>query len=489
MSFPLGELLRGLDARIEGDATTEISGVAYHSRRVIPGVLFVALRGSHVDGHDFLGEAIGAGAAALLVEDRPTPRNVPAAVVRDTRAALAEVAARFYGNPGAALRLIGVTGTNGKTSTVRMIESILTRAGRRVGSSGTISVRLPGAEEPAELTTPESLDLQRTLARMREAGVEDVVLEVSSHSLAQGRIRPLRFAAAVCTNLSQDHLDYHGTMEAYAQAKAELFGPVYLDGVAVVPAGPGIGDRLARQAREIGRRVVSFARGSSSEGCYRTRDEQVGIEGSSFEVVTAEARHTIRVPLPGDFQIDNALAALATTHVLGASWAAIREGLAGCPPIPGRLERVGRGDPVVLVDYAHTPDALERVLGRVRPLVSGRLITLFGCGGDRDRTKRVPMAEAACRHSDHVIATSDNPRGEPPEAILEEIRPGLSGSYEIIIERRDAIRQAIALAGKRDTVVIAGKGHESYQLIGGQRRAFDDRVEARAALQARGIPA
>jgi UDP-N-acetylmuramoyl-L-alanyl-D-glutamate--2,6-diaminopimelate ligase len=483
----LGALVKGLKARIQGDPATEISDIAYHSQQVKAGSLFVALRGTRTDGHRYLAQAIEAGAAALLVEELPASLDLPAAVVPDSRGALAEVAARFLGHPGADLTLIGVTGTNGKTSTVRMVEAILACAERRVGSIGTVSVRFPDVEEPARLTTPESLDLQRTLARMRDARVEIAVLEVSSHSLAQGRVRPLRFQAAVYTHLSQDHLDYHADMEAYASAKANLFGPLYLDGPAILNAKDAQTPRLAEIVRSQGQRVLMFGRGGESGAEIRTIEEKVRLSGSHFVIETADGAREVNLPLPGDFQIDNALAAIATCSALDVEWDAIARGLASCPAIPGRLERVADVEPIVLVDYAHTPDALDRVLERVRPLVAGKLITVFGCGGDRDRTKRAPMARAACRHSDHIIATSDNPRSEAPEAILRDVAEGLSESDEIIVERREAIRRAIAVATKNDTVVIAGKGHEDYQIIGSERVPFDDRVEARAALREHGF--
>ncbi len=489
MSTRLDTLLTGIDARISGDPATEISDLAYHSQQVKPGALFVALRGAQTDGHRFVKQAAEAGAAAVLGEERPEGLTIPVAVVGNSREALAEVAARFFGNPGAAMTLIGVTGTNGKTSTVRMLESILAHGQQRVGSIGTISVRFPGVEEPAGLTTPESLDLQRTLGRMREAGVETAVLEVSSHSLALGRVRTLRFAAAVYTHLSQDHLDFHADMEAYASAKAELFSARYLCGPAILKQDDPLSPRLTELARSHGRRVWTFGRGARSTADLRTVEEQVELACSRFTVELARDRHEIRLPLPGDFQIENALAAIATARALDVSWASITQGLATCAAIPGRLERVASVEPVVLIDYAHTPDALERVLERVRPLTAARLITVFGCGGDRDRTKRAPMARAACRHSDHVVATSDNPRTEDPEAILREVAEGLSGSCEVIVDRRRAIRQAIATAAKEDIVVIAGKGHENYQIVGRERLPFDDRAEARAALRERGIPA
>jgi UDP-N-acetylmuramoyl-L-alanyl-D-glutamate--2,6-diaminopimelate ligase len=517
VSARLGTLLEGLGADLahgrepcapgSGAADTPIEELAYDSRAVRPGMLFIALRGAHADGHAHAAAAVEAGAAALLVERRPEnlPRPVPVAIVADSRRAMHEVARRFFGDPGRALVLVGVTGTNGKTSTVRMIESVLRAAGWRAGSIGTISVRYPDVEEPASLTTPESVDLQRILARMRAAGARGVALEVSSHALALGRVHGLAFRAAVFTNLTQDHLDYHRDMEDYAASKALLFGPEHLAGTAVLNAADPLSERLARIARSHGQRVLTYARGAGAAADVRTAVERVALAGAELEIELAArrgqgpalrseaepseaagARRALRLPLPGDFQVENALAAIAAGHALGLDWDAIRRGLETCPPVPGRLERVADGQPIVLVDYAHTPDALERVLSRVRPLAKARVIAVFGCGGDRDRGKRAPMARAACAHADLVIATSDNPRTEDPLAILRDVAAGLSGAHEVIPDRRSAIRRAIELAAPDDVVVIAGKGHEDYQILGRQKFPFDDRIEARAALAARG---
>jgi UDP-N-acetylmuramoyl-L-alanyl-D-glutamate--2,6-diaminopimelate ligase len=378
-----------------------------------------------------------------------------------------------------------VTGTNGKTSTVRMLESVLRAAGWRAGSIGTISVRYPDAEEPASLTTPESIDLQRILARMRDEGARGVALEVSSHALSLGRVHGLAFQVAVFTNLTQDHLDHHGDMAAYAEAKALLFGPEHLAGTAVLNAADPSAARLAAVARAHGRRVLTYARGAQARADVCSVAERVELAGSQLEVELAGERHALHLPLAGDFQVENALAAIGAGHALGLDWSAIRAGLERCPPVPGRLERVAGSRPIVLVDYAHTPDALERVLSRVRSLARARLIAVFGCGGDRDRSKRAPMARAACAHADLVIATSDNPRSEDPDAILRDVAAGLSGAHEVIADRRRAIRRAIELAGPDDVVVIAGKGHEDYQIVGRTKHPFDDRVEARAALAER----
>ena len=488
MSATLGELVRELDARLLGAVDARVLDLAYDSRQVRPGALFAALRGEQTDGHRYVGEALDAGASALLVERAPAqpPASVGVAVVPDTRRALADVAARFFGFPGRELSLVGVTGTKGKTSTVRICESLLRAAGKRAGSLGTISVRYPGFEEKSALTTPESLDLQRWLARMRDAEVETVAMEVSSHSLALGRVRGLRFAVAVFTQLAHEHLDFHGDLESYGKAKSLLFGPELLAGTAVLNAADEWTPRLAEIARAGGNRVVTYARGAGARADYVTTAERVELARSFVRVRAPDAELELELPLPGDFQIDNALAALAAGRALGLSWDALRRGLESCPPVPGRLERVGAGLPIVLVDYAHTANSLERMLSRVRPLVSGKLVAVFGCGGDRDKTKRAPMARAACANADFVIATSDNPRSEDPEAILRDVALGLSGAFEVVLDRRAAIARAVALAGRDDCVVIAGKGHEDYQIVGRERRHFDDKEEALAALRARG---
>jgi UDP-N-acetylmuramoyl-L-alanyl-D-glutamate--2,6-diaminopimelate ligase len=488
LSATLGELVRDLDARVLGRSDARVLDLAYDSRQVRPGALFAALRGEQTDGHRFVAEALAAGASALLVEEAPArpPASVGVAVVADTRRALADVAARFFGFPARTLALVGVTGTKGKTSTVRICESLLRAGGKRAGSLGTISVRYPGFEQKSALTTPESLDLQRWLARMRDAEVEAVAMEVSSHSLALGRVRGLRFAVAVFTQLAHEHLDFHGDLESYGQAKALLFGPELLAGTAVLNAADEWTPRLAEIARAGGNRVVTYGRGAATRADYVTTAERVELARSWLRVRGPDAELELELPLPGDFQIDNALAALAAGRALGLSWDALRRGLASCPPVPGRLERVGAGQPIVLVDYAHTANSLERMLSRVRPLVRGRLLAVFGCGGDRDKTKRAPMARAACANADFVIATSDNPRTEDPASILRDVALGLSGPHEVVVDRRAAIARAVALAGRDDCVVIAGKGHEDYQIVGREKRPFDDREEALAALRARG---
>ena len=487
----------------EGDDPI-VRGVCYDSRAVAPGDLFVALRGAAADGHSFLAQALSLGAVAVVVEEIPKGldlRGRPAIVVADSRRALAALATRFYGEPSAELALIGVTGTNGKTSTTYLVESILTRAGRRVGLIGTVESRFGGRRRRALNTTPESLDLQTSLREMLSRGADSVVMEVSSHGLQLGRVDGCRFRVGAFTNLTQDHLDFHGTMTAYRDAKALLFTR-YLakDGVAVVNVDDPAGEGLARDARQAGASVIRVSRGAGAE--VRLESADVRMEGTRARVAIPGAHLELAVPLLGDFNLENVMVACGVAVALGIAPQAIEAGVAACPQVPGRVERVTAGkdgEPTVLVDYAHTPDAVEKLLRTLRPLTRGRLIAVFGCGGDRDRAKRSLMAEAVARWSDLAVATSDNPRSEDPRAILADVEAGLrkleraqpealgasQHAYSVVVDRRTAIGLAIGLARPEDTVVLAGKGHEDYQIIGRERLPFDDREEGRRALAQR----
>lgn len=490
-----------------------IRGVRYDSREVSPGDLFVALRGAHNDGHAFVARAVELGAAALLVEAIPDPasrRGVPAVRVADTRRALAPIATRFFGNPASELSLIGVTGTNGKTSTTYLVESILTAADHRVGLIGTVEIRYAGHHQPSLNTTPESLDLQRILRAMRNEQVDAAVMEVSSHGLELGRVEGCRFRAAGFTNLTQDHLDFHGTMDAYFDAKARLFRDhLAPGGAAVVNVDDPAGEKLCRIARDAGAALVRVARGARSAADLRLIESEISLTGTRALLEDAGGRFEVALPLLGDFNLENLLVAAGIGRSLGLAGEQIAAGAAACRQVPGRMERVvgsGRDEPTVLVDYAHTPDAVDKVLRTVRPLCRGRLVAVFGCGGDRDRTKRPRMAEAVARSADVAIATSDNPRTEDPLAILADVEAGLrslpkrpaaelfaigeagGARYATIPDRREAIRTAIAGADAEDTIVIAGKGHEDYQIVGREKLPFDDRIEARRALLARSRP-
>jgi len=487
-----------------------IRGIQIDSRAVAPGELFVALRGSQADGHHFLGAAARLGAAAFLVEALPEGVDLPGrpvVVVRDTRRALAPLATKFYGDPSAELTLVGVTGTNGKTSTTYLVESILRKAGREVGVIGTVEVRFAREHHRAINTTPESLELQRLLRAMRTRGVDAVTMEVSSHGLALGRVDGCRFAVGAITNLTQDHLDFHGTMEAYRDAKALLFvRHIAPSGAAVVHLDDSFAQAFVEAARAARVRLVTTSRNPASGADVCLLSSEVRLSGSRALVRLPGVATPLAVTLPlvGDFNLENMLVAIGVCSALGVAPAHIAAGLDAVPQVPGRVERVDTGIsgmPTVLVDYAHTPDAVEKLLRTVRPLAQGRLITVFGCGGDRDRAKRPLMAQAVARWSDRVVATSDNPRTEDPLSILADVERGLSGlcrvgavaldgtasSYAVLPDRRAAIELALAIAQPDDTVVIAGKGHEDYQIVGRERLPFDDRAEARRAL-ARRIP-
>ncbi len=480
-----------------------IRGISYDSRTVAPGDLFVALRGETSDGHDYLAQAVSHGAVALLLEQAPdaSPGDVAVRTVANTRRALAPIACRFYGEPADECRLVGVTGTNGKTSTTYLVESILQHAGARTGLIGTLGVRYAGEALRTANTTPESLDLQRALRDMRTRNVEAVVMEVSSHGLELGRVEGVHFQVGGFTNLTQDHLDFHGTMDAYLDSKARLFRHhLIADGHAVINVDDPAGDKLAAVARDAGARVLRVSRSADASAEVRLLSADISLGGSRARVALPSGELELELPLVGDFNLENLLVACGIAQALELPTDAIRAGVADCPQVPGRVERVeadAPSQPTVIVDYAHTPDAVEKLLAALRPLARGRLVTLFGCGGDRDRAKRPLMAAAVARHSDRVVATSDNPRTEDPEAILRDVESGLEGlrrvdpgalpsadrAYCVLVDRRAAIRVALASAGPDDTVVLAGKGHEDYQIIGRDKLPFDDREEALRALR------
>jgi UDP-N-acetylmuramyl-tripeptide synthetase len=488
------------------DGDPIIRGVTYDSRSVAPGDLFVALRGRDHDGHEYLSQALELGAAALLVEAAPkalAPRECAVVTVPDTRRALAPIARRFYGNPAQELRLIGVTGTNGKTSTTFLIESILKAAGIEVGIIGTVEIRYRDHRERTVNTTPESLDLQRTLRAMCTSGVAAAALEVSSHGLSLGRVEGCRFEVGAVTNLTPEHLDFHQTMDSYLEAKTRLFRDFLApDASAVVNVDDPRAAAFLAAAREAGARRVRVSRRAESGAEIQVERAEVRLDGTSAALRLPSGPLQVELPLVGDFNVDNMAMAVGVAVALGIEPDAIARGVARCPQVPGRTERVGadiENAPTVLVDYAHTPDAVEKLLRTIRPLTVGRLITVFGCGGDRDRSKRPLMAKAVAEWSDRAIATSDNPRTEDPRAILSEIEAGLGGlhrveasqldptqsSYAVVVNRREAIRLALEVARPEDTVILAGKGHEDYQIIGHEKLPFDDRVEARRALARR----
>jgi UDP-N-acetylmuramoyl-L-alanyl-D-glutamate--2,6-diaminopimelate ligase len=483
-----------------------IRGLAYDSRQVTAGDLFFALPGTEVDGHDYVDQALERGAAAMILERVPSgfdSGRCPAVVVRDSRRALAPIATSFFGNPARELTLIGVTGTNGKTSTSYLIESILLQTGQRVGLIGTVEIRYADERNRSVNTTPESLDLQRTLRAMRNRDVETVVMEVSSHGLELGRVDGCRFHVGAVGNVTQDHLDFHGTMDAYRGSKVLLFDR-YLDrdAIAVVNSDDPSAEEFLAASKRAGARIVRVSRDTGSGAEVVLTRAKVDLDGTRAEIATPLGNLDVALPLVGDFNIENMLVACGVTVGAGVSPDAIIAGIESCPQVPGRVERVGTGiagAPTVVVDYAHTPDAVEKLLEALRPLTGHRLITVFGCGGDRDRSKRPLMARAVARFSDHIVATSDNPRTEDPEDILADVEAGLmglrrvapealseaQGSYTPLVDRRQAIELAIEIADARDMVVIAGKGHEDYQIIGRKKFPFHDGEEALRALERR----
>ena len=458
-------------------ADLAILRVESDSRRVKPGDLFVAIRGEKFDGFRHVPDAVGRGAVAVASE-HPAPEGVgvPWIQVPAPRRALALLAARLAGNPAERLVLAGVTGTNGKTTTTLLLEAILRRRYGAAGFLGTIGYRTPRRELAADRTTPESTVIQEVLAEVVADGAKAAAMEVSSHALMLDRVEGCRFDVAVFTNLTRDHLDFHGHMEGYYAAKKRLFDLRKPGAAGVINADDPYGQRLLR---EVAAPVASF---SPSGAASDFRPESIGctLSGTAFEVVFAGGRFAVASPLAGRFNVSNLLGAAAAGVLLGIDPAEVAAAIAGVRTVPGRFERVEAGQPyTILVDYAHTPDALERLLFAVRELSDRRILLVFGCGGDRDRGKRAPMGEIAGRLADVAIATSDNPRSERPEAILEEVRAGLVASgasgYQLIPDRREAIGRAIALAGPGSVVVIAGKGHETTQVVGSVEMPFDDR--------------
>ncbi|HEY3722007.1 MAG TPA: UDP-N-acetylmuramoyl-L-alanyl-D-glutamate--2,6-diaminopimelate ligase [Acidimicrobiia bacterium] len=482
----LHDLLGAVDVlELTGNSQVEVSDIVHDSRRAARGALFCCIRGAVTDGHDHAPDAVERGAAALLVE-RPLALPVPQARVARVRAAMGPIAARFYGEPARGLRVLGVTGTNGKTTTTYLIEAIARAAGEPAGVIGTTGVRIAGVAEPLQLTTPEATEVQALLARMRDASVGTVAMEVSSHALAYQRVDGIEFATVCFTNLSQDHLDEHGTLEDYFEAKARLFTPAFSSSAAVA-ADDDHGIELAARATRAGLDVTTF--GVDVDASVRASDLELDRGGSTFRIEAGPGgRETVRIPLLGRFNVQNALAAAATSLAGGLPFEAVLRGLEAGVVVPGRMERVDAGQPfTVLVDYAHTPEALDRLVGEARRLAGGhRVVLVFGCGGDRDPGKRAPMGAAAAG-ADAVVLTNDNPRSEDPGAIAAAAEAGLrerGAAYTVELDRRAAIRDALGRAAAGDVVVVAGKGHERGQDIGGDVSAFDDRVVAREELEA-----
>ena len=490
----LSQLAEGVaGATVRGDPATEIRGLAYHTRDVADGTLFFCVPGHAVDGHRFAAAAAEGGAAALVCE-RDTGASLPQVIVPSARRAMALMAARWYGDPSRALRLVGVTGTNGKTTTAHLVAGLFAAAGLPAGLLGTVVNRIGGVEHPVKLTTAESLDLQRMFAEMVTAGDRACAFEVSSHALAQDRAAGIDFDAVVFSNLTRDHLDYHKDLDDYYSAKRRLFLPDEArngEALAIVNVADEFGARLAGECRSAyGDDLWTCAvdagpAGAASGADVVARELDLRADGSTFTLVCPrlgiEERLTLR--LAARFNVENALAAAVTALALGLPLDAVRSGLAVTEGVPGRFEAVRAGQPFgVIVDYSHTPDSLENALGAARAVTAGRVLAVFGCGGDRDRGKRPLMGAIGARLADRSFITSDNPRSEEPLAIIDEIVRGVPDerASTVVVEpdRRHAIRLALDEAQDGDTVLIAGKGHEQGQIVGDQRIPFDDRTVA-----------
>ena len=482
----LGRVIAALaPVEVLGATEGDVSGLAFDTQNVEPGNLFFCAPGARADGHDFADEAVAAGAVALVVERR-LDVDCPQVVVADARLAMAHAADEYYGRPTEELPVAAVTGTNGKTTTAFLLHSILEAAGLRPGLLGTIESRVGGERREALRTTPEAIDLQRTFRAMLDAGDESCAMEATSHGAELKRLERVRFRSLAFTNLTQDHLDFHGTLERYFEAKRRLFTDTEPVPAAAINVGDEWGRRLAEELRGLARApVLTF--GFADDADLRPEGVALTPEGVSFRVDALE----LRSGLHGRFNVENVLAAAASARLFGLEDEAIARGVAALRGVPGRFEAVGASqDFTILVDYAHTPDSLENVLRSAREIATGgKLICVFGCGGDRDRGKRPLMGEVAARLADYSVITSDNPRGEDPEAIIEEIVSGWNGAGIVLPDRAEAIEHAIDRAERRDVVLIAGKGHEQGQEFADRKIPFDDREVARDVLRRLGAAA
>jgi len=474
----LRELVEDAGATALTGADVVVTGIAYRADHARPGDVFYCVPGFAFDGHDFAADAVRKGAVAL-VTSRRLDLQVPQAVVSDVRTALAVGAARLHGHPSRSLDVVGITGTNGKTTTAYLVDSVLRAAGRVTGLIGTVETRVAGQRQDSARTTPESADLQALLARMRDGGVEAVSMEVSSHAIDLKRVAGVRFAVAAFTNLTQDHLDYHHTIEEYWSVKRRLFTEADV-GARVVNIDDPYGLELARETG------AEWTVGRHPDARVRATDERPGPRSSVFVLRTPFGDVAVTLPLAGAYNVSNALVTAGCGLALGIDPGTIATGLEAAPQVPGRLERIDAGQPfTVFVDYAHTPDSLTKALGAVRAVTPGRVIIVFGCGGDRDPDKRSLMGRAAGEGADEIVLTSDNPRSEDPVGIILQIEDGLRDSdtsYAVEVDRRAGIARAVGLAVPGDSVLIAGKGHEDYQIFADRTVHFDDREVAREEL-------
>jgi len=486
----LKTLLTAISVRqIIGQPDRAVESIAYDSRRVQRNGLFVALRGEKFDGHDFIEQAVEKGASVIVAEREQKYPRATSVAVENTRTALADLSAAFYGYPARKLKLAGITGTNGKTTTTFLIQHICEKAGVRCGLIGTVRYQLGERVLPAARTTPESLDLQELLAQIANAGCRAATMEVSSHALAQDRTRGLEWDVAVFTNLTQDHLDFHGTMKNYFESKLKLFTQLASQQKKRKPVAViNIDDRYGEQLLgKIDKSISLITYGMGVRADFRASNYRMEFGGTSYQLDARGKSYLVRIPLIGRFNVANSLAALAAANAMGIGVREAVLSLGKSPQVPGRLEMVpAKRQFQIFVDYAHTPDALLNVLKTLRELEPRRLIVVFGCGGNRDREKRPLMAQVVDLNADYAIITSDNPRKEDPAAIISQVERGFRSShYEKIIDRAEAIARAIALAQQRDIVLIAGKGHETYQEFADHTVPFDDIQVARRALENR----
>jgi len=478
----LSELLIDVAATGPAGLSTAVTGIAFRSDMVRPGDAFFCIRGFASDGHAYAADAVSRGAVAVVAMTSLEALGAPVVVVPDTRVALAMASSRFFGQPSRKMDVVGITGTNGKTTTTYLLDAVLRAAGRRTGVIGTIETRIGDERVPSSRTTPESRDLQETLARMVDAGGDAGSRWVSSHAIDLHRADGVDFAVAAFTNLSQDHLDYHATLEEYFSVKARLLECVPTER-RVVNVDDDHGVRLAEA---LG---VVWTVGTSAAATLRADDVRPGPTSSTFELVTPRGSATVCLPLAGDYNVSNALVAAGCALALGIDLETVAAGLSAAPQVPGRLERIEGGqDFTVLVDYAHTPDGLAKAISAVRAVTPGRVITVFGCGGDRDPDKRPLMGAVAGELSDIAVLTSDNPRTEDPVGIILQVQDGLAGTgaeAHVEVDRRAAIALALGLARSGDAVLVAGKGHEDYQIFADRTVHFDDREVVREELRRR----
>lgn len=475
--------LEGIDCSMQaGSSGIDITAVSDDSREVIPGSIFIALEGCAKDGRDFIGQAVSRGAAVVVSSpDTRVPEGIMKVSVPDTRKALAQIAKNFYGEPSGKLKVIGITGTNGKTTITYLIEGMVKMAGAGTGVIGTINYRINGNTRPAKNTTPGVLEVQKLLKSMADDGVRYAAMEVSSHALDQGRVSGVGFDVGLFTNITSDHLDYHKTKAEYFKAKSKIFGHLKDGGVAILNCDDR---KVAALKGSIKTKVLTY--GTAEGADIKAFNIKLSSDGSSFDVATPKWRSFVKTLLIGMHNVSNCLAAIAAMYALGLDKKQIIDGIESVGSVPGRLQPVDEGQPFsVLVDYAHTEDALNNVLSILKNVAKGKVWTVFGCGGDRDKSKRPLMGIAACKFSDRVVITSDNPRSEDPLDIIKDIESGLKGkfsNYDIVPDRREAIRRALTSAAEGDIVLIAGKGHEDYQIVKDTVIHFDDREVAAQIL-------